>query len=558
MLVLVLSTMSFCCSNCLVCSVLSSCSRDRNETSPEALGYGEHAVAAADKSTDEGIKCRAHNNIGLLLFERGKIVEALPHFVAAFRASLKLGDLHLQAITKYHLGLTLSQMNGKEGDITRHLASSNDIFPSTTDSTTVNQADGSDILNQDHDEIVSDISSTLAEATPSISTAPVDWFLQSESLAGALAEPDTRLAIVAQGCRGEEEYYSGEFHTAEAEFTIALKRLREISGQSLPQENEHGHDADDDDEIDDIEPLDIVAARAMDPELAKLQGFLLSYIGCTQLVEGRFELAQRSHQRDLALALEREDVFAQQRALRNLAMVFNCTQRYKEAIPLWRDALEIGTVLQSKCDQMMALSGLGTALKEFQLLKRGCGGSTYTTAIESEAEDDDNLHSPPLPIFIRQRAIAMEVGDRHQHILAQRHIVSVYESHTEEVGLKPESRSGESATEKWLAECDALVRLCDQYDNLQYRADAYRSLANALTAQLTRLRTRGAARFADAIAVLSTKRDSICTKYLDTTTALAMATAVIFDRGEDAGGPLDLKERLPRPEISRADVFSRR
>lgn len=486
----------------------------------------------------------------------------MPHFVAAFRAALQAGDQHLQAISKYHLGVATSHTDARavdeavkdalvppEDDLMANVKSEISPAESNAGEATSSHSTPSD----DNAKHPGSSAASLSDSATAPACTPKDWFLQSESLAGSLVKPDDRLGVLAQGCRGEEEYYSGEFHTAEAEFTIALKRLRRLLGQSHASTSSNDRS---NDEYDATEPIDVLAAREMDPELAKLQGFLLSYLGCTQLVEGRFELAERSHQSDLALALEREDVYAQQRALRNLAMVFNSTQRYEKAVPLWRDALEIAAVLQSKSDQMMALSGLGTALKECQLLRRTSSSSASLT--EAESEEDSSLQAPPLPVFLRQRALAVEVGDRHQHILAQRHIVSVYESRTSDSeSLKPESGTGESAVEKRLAECDVLVRLCEQYENLQYRADAYRSLANALTAQLARLRSRGAARFADAISVLSRKRDAVCNKYQEATEALALATTVVFHSEADAV-PFELKERQHRPPVARIDMFPRR
>ncbi|KAF1329335.1 hypothetical protein FI667_g6062, partial [Globisporangium splendens] len=204
-------------------------------------------------------------------------------------------------------------------------------------------------------------------------------------------------------------------------------------------------------------------------------------MGCTQLVEGKFELAEESHQCDLEMTLKHEDIHAQLRAMRNLALVYNSTQRYHEAIPLWREALEIASVLQSKTDQMMAYSGLGIAMKELRI----------TDQKGEFKELLDIKENNPLHIFPRQRALAIELSDKKQQIIAQRHIVSTYESPDSSLDI-----------EQRLAECDTLVRLCEQYENLQYRGDAYRSLANALTAQLARLSVRGA-RFAEAVNVFA-------------------------------------------------------
>lgn len=350
-------------------------------------------------------------------------------------------------------------------------------------------------------------------------TSAKDCFMQSENLATALPEQDHALTFLAHGCRGESEYYAGEFHTAEAEFSIALQRLQAI----LYSEKKDG------------EPRTRHAS-----ELVKIQGHLLSYMGCTQLVEGKFEAAEESHKCDLEMALKHEDIHTQQRAMRNLALVYNATQRYHEAIPLWREALEIASVLQSKADQMMAYSGLGIAMKELRITDQQRG--EFNELLDLKEND-------PLQIFLRQRALAVELADKNQQILAQRHIVSVYESPD-----RPD-------IEQRLAECDTLVRLCEQYENLQYRTDGYRSLANALTAQLARLSTRGA-RFAEAVSVLTEKRNAICTKYQQATKTLKAAAAVMFkaEESEASSGAIKkphAEDTHARPPISRVELLQR-
>lgn len=357
-------------------------------------------------------------------------------------------------------------------------------------------------------------------------TSAKDCFVQSENLATALSVQDHALTFLARGCCGESEYYAGEFHTAEAEFSIALQRLQVILYPEKKKDGEPGGPG--------IESA----------ELIKIQGHLLSYMGCTQLVEGKFEAAEESHQCDLEMALKYEDIHAQQRAMRNLALVYNATQRYHEAIPLWREALEIASVLQSKADQMMAYSGIGIAMKELHITDQQRG--EFKELLDLKEND-------PLQIFLRQRALAVELGDKNQQIIAQRHIVSVYESPD-----RPD-------IEQRLAECDTLVRLCEQYENLQYRADGYRSLANALTAQLARLSARGA-RFAEAVSVLTEKRNSICTKYQQATKTLKAAAAVMFKAGEGEASGTDgialkkphAEDKHARPPISRVELLQRR
>lgn len=489
--------------------VLATCSHGQDEHSAQTIEYAEKAVAAAEQTENTGLQCRAHSNLGLYYFERGDTIAALPHFVAACRAARQCGEQRLQSITKYHMSIALAHADAHDSDTLEVVSSLN--HPSSTDSlvSDIRAADATAVNSQN--QVGSD-----GNTTPARELTPKDWLLQSESIATALPVPDKPLGVALSACRGEDAFYTGDLTSAEAEFTTARKRLRQLLGRD---------DANDDDEVD------LIAARGIDDELTKLQGFLLSYSGHTQFVEGKFELAERSHQRDLSLALQLEDVYAQQRALRNLATLFNCTQRYREAIPLWHDVLEIAVVLQSKSDQITALSGLGIALKEHQL-------TSPPSDEEDGTEEEASIRAPPLPVFLRQRALAVEIGDRYQQILAQRSIVGLYES-----GI---AETTENAIEKWLAECDTLVRLCDQHYDLQLLADAYRSLANALTAQVTRLRARGSTRFADAITVLSQKRDAFCAKYQDTISAQAVSAT------QGSG------ECLSRPSVVRVDALTRR
>lgn len=472
------------------------------------------AVQCAERAQDPSLLARCHNNVALLHFENRDVTTALPHFVAAYRASVDAQDIHLQATSKYHIGVAIAVL----GDAV-------DIPQSCRLDPTRYDAVSAATLNEEAEaEVVAD----AAQAN----TSARDCFIETESHLASAQDKDAPLSVLAQGCRGEAEYYGGEFHTAEAEFSIALHQLKEflfvlnskvgadtsVAAKKSPEANIH--------------------KRKM-RELDVIQGFLLSYVGCTQLVEGKFDLAESSHQADLALALESEDIHAQQRATRNLAMVYNATQRYEEAVPLWRDSIEIATVMQSQLDLLMSYSGLGTALKELRM--------TSETAAEHSPE---LLEMNPLDIFLRQRALAVDLGDRHQQILAQQHIVNVYES----------PLAAADAIEQRLSECDMLVRLCEQYSNVQYRADAYRALANALTAQVERLSARGP-RFAEAVKVLTQKRNVVCEKYQEANTMLTKAAVLLFNNSdpnaeEVAAGPSAVDKHVRQP-FMRLEILQR-
>lgn len=501
--------------------MLSSCWKSKGDDE-QAMEFAKQAAQLADHIQDHVLLSRTQNNLALYHFARRDFSTALHHLLTAFRATHAIQDFQQQGIVKYHIGLVLSEL-----EIDIELPQS-----SRTDSTRHFSAAAPGEVTMVEQGNMHGHASRKSLAGAAMTTAK-DCFVQSENLAAVLPEQDHVLKVLAHGCRGETEYYAGEFHTAEAEFSIALQRLQEIL---YPENSASGGIAGTPTASNDAD-----AIGSVDPgELVKIQGFLLSYMGCTQLVEGKFELAEESHQCDLEIALKHEDIHAQLRAMRNLALVYNSTQRYQEAIPLWREALEIACVLQSKVDQMMAYSGLGIAMNELRI----------TDQKGEFKELLDLKENNPLHIFLRQRALAIELGDKNQQIVAQRHIVSTYES------------LDQPDIEQRLAECDTLVRLSEQYENLQYRSDGYRSLANALTAQLARLSARGA-RFAEAVQVLTQKRDSVCVKYQQATKTLKMAAAMML-KADDSDATPDARkkpykeDKHPRPPITRVDMLQRK
>ncbi|KAG3109889.1 hypothetical protein PI124_g10912 [Phytophthora idaei] len=507
-----------------------------------ALKLAERAVSLADRVRDPRLISRAHNNLGIYCLEQSQVERAFSLFASAYRATQQTKDFEQQATVKYHLGLALSYLG-------RNLTGKQEIDDEEEEDSPdeVRQKQPSPSESKDDE--------AATEASPPPAKTPKDLFLESENLTGALSEPDNTLRLLTQSCRGEEEYYAGEFHTAEAEFSIAMGQFTEFTGIDI--EEDQSSDGAMRTEI--AKEEEKVILSPIEPEFAQLQGLLLSYIGCTQLVEGKFAFAEYSHKRDLALALRQEDLHAQHRALRNLAIVYNATQRYGQAIPLWREVLELSVVLNLNGEQLMAYSGLGSALRELLMLE-GPG------AIEAAGLNSDTGPMHPLQVFMKQHELAEEMGDLHQQILAQRHIVSVYESPIS----KPQSESeATEVLERRLSECDTLVRLCEKDENLQYRADSYRSLANALTSQIVRLRARANGDgksapnhgLADAIAMLSQKRDSVCTSYQEAlSTAGAQMFQDIYEGLEDevkAAKPKP-EERHARPPLTRLEILQRR
>ncbi|ETP49027.1 hypothetical protein F442_05326 [Phytophthora nicotianae P10297] len=503
-----------------------------------ALKYAERAVSLADRVRDPRLISRAHNNLGVYCLEQNEVERAFSLFASAYRATQQSKDFEQQATVKYHLGLALSYLG-------RNLTGKQEI--------------NDDEEEEESPEEIRQPSPPEDEATetPIAAKTPKDLFLESENLMSALSDPDNILRVLTQCCRGEEEYFAGEFHTAEAEFSIAMGQFEEFTGIDM-EEDQNSETKTEGATSTEVVEEEKTVLPPIDPDFAKLQGLLLSYIGCTQLVEGKFAFAEHSHKRDLALALRQEDLHAQHRALRNLAIVYNATQRYVEAIPLWREVLELSAILNLNGEQLMAYSGLGSALRELLMLE-GPG------AIEAAGLESDSGPMNPLQVFMKQRELAEEMGDLHQQILAQRHIVSVYESPIS----KPQSESeATEALEHRLSECDVLVRLCEEYENQQYRADAYRSLANALTSQIVRLRARANESalhhgLADAIAMLSQKRNSVCASYHEANASLSTAAALLQDVDEDAEDEIKAskpkpEERQARPLLTRLEILQRR
>ncbi|KAJ0397440.1 hypothetical protein P43SY_009295 [Pythium insidiosum] len=468
--------------------------------SPYASDAAELAISSARR--DDELVARVLNNLALHDLGRRDLASALSHLLAAFRASLQTQDAHTRAVVQYHIGLVIAQLE-------------------TT-------------IELPNDDAVRRLSITALDdkATESRALSAKECFAKADALVSGSAAPlaERALAVACGAGHGEAEYYDGDFHTAEAEFTITLQRLKELLREVAPSRSNPW-----------LAAPKTPSGTAVLEELRKLQGFLESYVGNAQLVQGKFELAEAAHQRDLELALETEDIHAQLRALRNLALVYNSTQRYEEAITLWRETVEIAVVLQSKRDLMMGYSGLGTALRELQITDPHAFAALFKAAPDSE----------PRQIFLRQRALAVELDDKHQQILAQRHLVATYES-------------GGDDLEQRLQECDLLVRWCEQYENLHYRADAYRAMANALTAQLQRLRERGQ-RFAEAIKVLTHRRNAVSQQWRDTHLRLTAATARMLQPGAaTTSGASDqgqrdalADDRHPRPPIARLEVLLR-
>lgn len=534
-------------------TLLSSIYKAQNK-SKQAYKHAKWAVSLADRAQDPHLISRAHNTLGIFCLEQRNVERALSLFTSSYRAAQQSKDLKQQAIVKYHLGLALSYL-GRDWDESEEF---HDDGLDDGRETGLQSQLFLPLAGNETDAWDSTEGKAATVSGPSAKT-PRDLFLESENLMKSLPEPDRILCVLTQCCRGEEEYYRGDFSAAEDEFLSAMEQLKELS--KVEVEQDQSLEAMSEAESTGYKnPAASVKSQTMAnsaPIFAKLQGRLFSYIGCTQLMQGEFALAEHSHKRDLTLALQQEDLDAQHRALRNLATVANLTNRYQEAISLWREVLELSVVLDSKRDQLMAYSGLGSALCELLRLKGPAG-------IAPAERNQTSVSLDPLQVSMKQRALAIQVEDVQQQLLAQKQIVSVYESSF----VKPQSESETAKIlDRRLAECRAFVRLCEKHDSLQYRADAYRSLANALTSQVVRLRARvkGTGTLAQrGLQKLIQERDGACTKYHEAIVALSAQNASMspnFDGKEIEdkmmAARVNPNERCARPPLFRLEILQR-
>ncbi|KAL7684138.1 putative tetratricopeptide-like helical domain superfamily [Plasmopara halstedii] len=526
-----------------VSMLLSSISKTRGEFE-QALTFAELAVSLADCVKDPHLISRAHNNLGIYYLEKREWQRAYCLFLSAYRATQQISDFKPQAIVKYHLGLVLSYLGQNWAG---NVGSPDDKEDKCEERIPIQADSFADVETLEYDHI---------ETKSTIETlGPKALFLESENLVRALPEQDHILHVLLQCCRGEEEYYGGDFHTAEAEFSIATKQLKELSGINRGQGQSLSTLFTDSLDLNPSFKFQVKANS--EAENAKVQGRLLSYIGCTQLVEGKFALAEESHKQDLACALDREDLDAQHRALRNLAVVYSQTQRYAEAICLWREILELSVVLDSKEDRLIAYSGLGSTL---------CSFLTSETPTAIAAAEKNQTFGPlnPLQVLKKQRALALQMGDLHQQILAQQQIVRAYESHIIKASNESEDKK---VLDCRLSECKAFVRLCEKSEDWHYRADAYRSLANALTSQICNLRARAKGKdesVQHAIDKLVQKRNSNCTRYQEAVVAYSSTESSASSDENEKESEDEIQatnfshnQQIVRPSLSRLEILQR-
>ncbi|CAK4384878.1 unnamed protein product [Aphanomyces euteiches] len=215
-----------------------------------------------------------------------------------------------------------------------------------------------------------------------------------------------------------------------------------------------------------------------------IEGAAAAGLGCISVIESRYDEAAAFHESDLALATASNDKYSQVRAHGNLGVNYLLSGDCSHALSHFRMNLTMATTLGDKKEQARAYFGMGTAAAEMQ--RRGI-------AVDSGEE--------PLQLFLRQKKLAIEVGDRRLEALACKAMIRLNE------------KSG--AYEKALADCDHFVAAAEAVGDTSLMLESYRTMANVLSAQLLLLKKRGGSRFHDTINLLIQKRDNVCAKYKD-------------------------------------------
>ncbi|KDO34921.1 hypothetical protein SPRG_22064 [Saprolegnia parasitica CBS 223.65] len=170
------------------------------------------------------------------------------------------------------------------------------------------------------------------------------------------------------------------------------------------------------------------------------------------------------------------------RAQSNLGVAALVAGDLDEAMSHFRANSRTAAILGDRKEMARAHYGMGLVAKE---KKRR--GETLSAADE------------PVQLFTRQRSLAVEAGARHLEILALKELVAMYDMTL--------------AFERAQDECEELIGLAiNTPGETVHLLEAYRSLANVLSSQLSLLQQRGS-RFHDTIKVLMHKREEACNNY---------------------------------------------
>ncbi|OQS00476.1 hypothetical protein ACHHYP_03590 [Achlya hypogyna] len=251
------------------------------------------------------------------------------------------------------------------------------------------------------------------------------------------------LTALIQANVGLEYLYHEDIFVAKAEFNMALQKARFAGSHAV-------------------------------------ESFVLTGLGHVLMMESHVDDAAKLYAADLVL--DPHDRPTQLRAQSNLAVAALVAGDLDRALDLFRTNSRTAAVLGNKREMSRAYFGMGAAAKEMK--RRG---------LALAATDE------PAQLFIRQRNLAIEAGDKRLEILALRELVTVHDM--------------AMAFEKAQDECDELINAAlDLPGETVHLMEAYRCMANILSSQLSLLTQRGS-RFHDTIKVLMRKRDEAIAKY---------------------------------------------
>ncbi|EQC41346.1 hypothetical protein SDRG_01320 [Saprolegnia diclina VS20] len=299
----------------------------------------------------------------------------------------------------------------------------------------------------------------------------------------AIASKNLKAEAVAHYHVGSALAEAGQRKAAEAHFLLGLEQAKSLEANDLAAllqakiglEYLCHHDT-----FVAKAELSVALQKARFAGSHVVESYVLTGLGHVHMMESLVADAAAVYAADLALSPH--DRPSQLRAQSNLGVAALVAGDLDEAMNHFRANSRTAAILGHRKEMARAHYGMGLVAKE---KKRR--GETLSAADE------------PVQLFQRQRSLAVEAGARHLEILALKELVAVYD-----MAL---------AFEKAQDECDELIRLAvETPGETVHLLEAYRSLANVLSSQLSLLQQRGS-RFHDTIKVLMHKREEACNKY---------------------------------------------
>ncbi|OQS04264.1 hypothetical protein THRCLA_03486 [Thraustotheca clavata] len=276
----------------------------------------------------------------------------------------------------------------------------------------------------------------------------------------------------------------GDAKTANSHYLVSLEQAKETGASELAaliQVNIGLQHLYSDDLFLAKAELSVAVQKANFVASTVTESFALTALGHVNLMESKSEDAEKLFAADLALSPN--DRITQLRAQSNLGLTALIHGEFDKAFDYFRSNTRTATILSNKKELARAYYGMGLASKEKK--RRG----------QSVSAADE-----PIQLFIRMRGVAHEANEVHLETLALKEMVFMYDLTL--------------AFEKAEEACDELILLTEPLDEERYHLlEAYRSMVNVLSSQLSLLTQRGS-RFHDTIKVLVIKRENAINKYM--------------------------------------------